>query len=84
MAEQLDSRRKAKQMMAETAKKKTGALTVDMYMFMCYIELMKDTRLIALIEAKQMRALRAAAKREKVSLAEVVRRAINLYLKAVK
>jgi hypothetical protein len=51
---------------------------------MCYIQSMKDTRLIALIEAKQMRALRAAAKREKASLAEVVRRAINSYLKAVK
>jgi Ribbon-helix-helix protein, copG family len=45
---------------------------------------MKDTRLIALIEAGQMRALKAAAKREKVSLAEVVRRAIDAYLKAVK
>jgi predicted HicB family RNase H-like nuclease len=45
---------------------------------------MKDTRLIALIEAKQMKALKAAANREKVSLAEVVRRAINAYLKAAK
>jgi len=45
---------------------------------------MKDTRLIALIEAGQMRALKAAAKREKVSLAEIVRRAISSYLKAVK
>jgi hypothetical protein len=45
---------------------------------------MKDTRLIALIEAGQMRALKAAAKREKVSLAEIVRRAITNYLKAVK
>jgi hypothetical protein len=51
---------------------------------MCYLELMKDTRLIALIEAKQMKGLRAAAKREKVSLAEVVRRAISSYLKAGK
>jgi Ribbon-helix-helix protein, copG family len=42
---------------------------------------MKDTRLIALIEAKQMKALKAAAKREKVSLGEVVRRAISSYLK---
>jgi hypothetical protein len=38
---------------------------------------MKDTRLIALIEAKQMRALKAAAKRAKVSLAEIVRRFIT-------
>jgi hypothetical protein len=45
---------------------------------------MKDTRLIALIEAKQMNRLKVAAKREKVSLAEVVRRAIDAYLKAVK
>jgi len=45
---------------------------------------MKDTRLIALIEAGQMKALKAAAKREKVSLAEIVRRAITNYLKAVK
>jgi len=41
---------------------------------------MKDTRLIALIERKQMKVLKAAAKRQKISLAEVVRRA----LKAVK
>jgi hypothetical protein len=45
---------------------------------------MKDTRLIALIEAGQMRRLKAAAKREKVSLAEIVRRAIDVYLKAIK
>jgi hypothetical protein len=56
----------------------------DMYMFMCYAEPMKDTRLIALIEAGQMRRLKAAAKREKVSLAEVVRRAISAYLEATK
>ena len=55
-----------------------------MYMFMCYAEPMKDTRLIALIEAGQMRRLKAAAKREKVSLAEVVRRAISAYLEATK
>jgi hypothetical protein len=42
---------------------------------------MKDTRLIALIEAGQMRALKAAAKREKVSLAEIVRRALTNYLR---
>jgi hypothetical protein len=42
---------------------------------------MKDTRLIALIEPGQMRALKAAAKRERVSLAEIVRRAISSYLK---
>jgi metal-responsive CopG/Arc/MetJ family transcriptional regulator len=40
----------------------------------------KDTRLIALIEPNQMRRLRAAAKREKVSSAEIVRRAIDKYL----
>jgi len=40
----------------------------------------KDTRLIALIEQKQMKALKAAAKREKASLAEIVRRAINEFL----
>jgi len=45
---------------------------------------MKDTRLIALVERKQMNALKAAAKRENISLAEVVRRAISKYLKAVK
>jgi len=37
----------------------------------------KDTRLIALIEAKQMKVLKAVAKREKISLAEVVRRALK-------
>jgi predicted HicB family RNase H-like nuclease len=42
---------------------------------------MKDTRLIALIERKQMKALKAAAKQEKVSLGEIVRQAINSYLK---
>jgi predicted HicB family RNase H-like nuclease len=42
---------------------------------------MKDTRLVVLVEAKQMKALRAAAKRRKISLGEVVRRAID---KAVK
>jgi hypothetical protein len=45
---------------------------------------MKDTRLIALIEGKQMKGLKVAAKREKVSLAEVVRRAIDAYLNAAK
>ncbi len=55
-----------------------------MYMLMCYGEWVKDTRLIALIERKQMKALKAAAKREKVSLGEVVRRAITKYLKAAK
>jgi hypothetical protein len=48
---------------------------------MLQVKAMKDTRLIALIEAGQMRALKAAAKREKVSLAEIVRRAISSYLK---
>jgi hypothetical protein len=41
---------------------------------------MKDTRLITLIEASQMKKLRAQAKAEKVSVAEVVRRAIFNYL----
>jgi hypothetical protein len=45
---------------------------------------MKDTRLIALIEAKQMKALKATAKRKGVSLGEVVRQAISRYLKAAK
>lgn len=58
-----------------------GAEQMDMYIFMCYGESMKDTRLIALIEPGQMRALKAAARREKVSLAEIVRRAISSYLK---
>jgi hypothetical protein len=40
----------------------------------------KDTRLIALIEASQMKALKNVAKREKVSSAEIVRRAISRYL----
>jgi hypothetical protein len=55
-------------------------LDLDMYRSLGYGYLMKDTRLIALIEAKQMKMLKAVAKREKISLAEVVRRA----LKAVK
>jgi len=42
---------------------------------------MKDKRLIALIEPGQMKALKAAAKRGKVSLAEIVRRALAVYLK---
>jgi hypothetical protein len=41
---------------------------------------MKDARLIALIEPGQMRALKAAAKRDKVTMAEVVRRAISQFL----
>jgi hypothetical protein len=45
---------------------------------------MKDTRLIALVEARQMKALKAVAKRGNISLGEVVRRAITRYLKAVK
>jgi len=40
----------------------------------------KDTRLIALVEAGQMKALKAVAKREKASLAEIVRRAIDEFL----
>jgi len=52
-----------------------------MYMFICQDKFVKDTRLIALIEASQMRSLKVAAKREKVSLAEVVRRAIGSYLR---
>ena len=59
-------------------------MTIDMYMSIRYSQRMKDRRLIALIEPKQMKALKAAAKREKVSLAEVVRRAIDAYLKVVK
>jgi hypothetical protein len=54
---------------------------IDMYMSMLYSQTMKDTRLIALIERKQMKALKAAAKRKGVSLGEVVRRAISSYLK---
>ena len=57
---------------------------IDMYMYMWHAESMKDTRLIALIERKQMKALKAISKREKVSLGEIVRRAISSYLKAVK
>jgi hypothetical protein len=41
----------------------------------------KDTRLIALIEPAQMKALKARSKRDKISLAEVVRRALAMYLK---
>ncbi len=55
-----------------------------MYMCILYSEAMKDARLIALIERKQMKALKTAAKRKGVSLGEVVRQAINRYLKAVK
>jgi predicted HicB family RNase H-like nuclease len=45
---------------------------------------MKDTRLIALIEPSQMKALKAAAKRQNVSLAEVVRQAIAAHLETLK
>jgi hypothetical protein len=44
----------------------------------------KDTRLIALIEAVQMKALLDRAKRENTSLAEQVRRALTQYLKSKK
>jgi len=54
---------------------------IDMYMFMCYCQCVKDARLIALIEPGQMKALKARSKREKISLAEVVRRALEMYLK---
>jgi len=40
----------------------------------------KDTRLIALIESSMMKALEAESKKEKVSIAEIVRRAIAQYL----
>ena len=49
-------------------------------MYMLGLSSMKDTRLIALIEVGQMKALKAAAKREKSSVAEVVRKAIDAYL----
>jgi Ribbon-helix-helix protein, copG family len=55
-------------------------VVLDMYMSICHASSVKDTRLIALIETKQMKALKTVAKRQKVSLAEVVRRAINEYL----
>jgi len=42
---------------------------------------MKDQRLIALLEAGQMKALKAVSKRKRVSLAEIVRRALAMYLK---
>lgn len=45
---------------------------------------MKDTRLIALIEPGQLKRLKAAAKHDKVSMAEVVRRAIAQFLEARK
>jgi hypothetical protein len=41
---------------------------------------MKDARLITLIEPKKVKALQAVAKREKSSVAEVVRKAIDAYL----
>jgi predicted HicB family RNase H-like nuclease len=41
---------------------------------------MKDTRLIALIEASQMKALKQAAKKQGVSLATVVRQALAEFL----
>jgi hypothetical protein len=53
---------------------------LDMYMYMCDDWPMKDTRLIALIEPSQMRALKALAKRQKTSLAEVVRQALTAHL----
>ncbi len=56
-------------------------MDIDMYRYFGYLGTMKDTRLIALIEQKQMKALKAAAKREKVSLGEIVRRAISAYLR---
>jgi hypothetical protein len=45
---------------------------------------MKDARLIALIEPSQMRTLKAAAERKKVSLAEVVRQAIAAHLETLR
>jgi len=42
---------------------------------------MKDTRLIALIEPSMMKAALAASKKAKVSVAEIVRRALQDYLK---
>jgi hypothetical protein len=43
---------------------------------------MKDTKLLALIEASQMADLKAEARRRGVSLAEIVRRALTAYLSA--
>ncbi len=45
---------------------------------------MKDTRLVVLVEAKQMKALRSASKKEKSSIGELVRQAIEMRLKAAK
>lgn len=45
---------------------------------------MKDARLIALIERGQMRRLKAAAKRQKITMAEAVRKAIDLFLERKK
>lgn len=42
---------------------------------------MKDARLIALVEQQVLRALKAEAKRQKITMAEAARRAITLYLK---
>lgn len=57
------------------------SIVVDLYMFMCYACGMKTARLIALIEPETMKALKAEGRKLKVSLAEVVRRAISVYLK---
>jgi hypothetical protein len=41
---------------------------------------MKDTRLIALVEPSMMKAIVAASKKAKVSVAEIVRRALQEFL----
>jgi Ribbon-helix-helix domain len=42
---------------------------------------MKDTRLIALVEPSMMKSIVAASRKTKVSVAEIVRRALQEYLK---
>jgi hypothetical protein len=45
---------------------------------------MKDARLVALIEPKQLKLLKRAAKRGKITMGEAVRQAIAKYLKGAK
>jgi hypothetical protein len=41
----------------------------------------KDTRLITLVDRSMMKAIEAASKKEETSVAEIVRRAIQEWLK---
>jgi len=57
---------------------------IDTCTWSCQYAAMKDQRLIALITKEQMNGLLRLSKQNKVSLAEIVRRAIDSYLKGGK